>query len=199
MRNHIDAHYNTASVKYAEFNELVLPHKEALYNFALKMTRNVEDAEDLVQETFFKAYRFFHRFEQGTNMKAWLFMILKNSFINIYRKVSKQPGKVDYDDVQNFYENIKPADVKSSHSQEDSFGKILNDKISEAIATLDDDYRTVIILSDIEGYTYDEIAEFIDRPVGTVRSRLHRARKMMYVKLYEYALAKGLVEEENIN
>ncbi|MBU1097809.1 MAG: RNA polymerase subunit sigma [Ignavibacteriae bacterium HGW-Ignavibacteriae-2] len=179
--------------KNSEFEVLVIPNQTALKNYALKLTRNEEDAEDLVQETLFKAFRFFDKFEKGSNIKAWLFMILKNTFINIYRKTSKEPSKVDYDDVDNFYENIKPGEIKFEHSSDDAYGKLLDDDMSKAIAFLPLDFRTIIILSDIEGYSYEEIADFIDRPVGTVRSRLHRARKMLYSKLYNYAEQKGFV------
>ncbi len=179
--------------RYEEFESLVIPHKSALLHFAFKLTRDEEESRDLVQETFLKAFRFFEKFEKGTNIKAWLYMILKNTFINNYRKMSKQPSKVDYDDIQNFYENIKPEDVKGEHSADDAFSNLFDDEVSSAIMSLQEDYRTVIILSDIEGFTYDEIAEFIDRPVGTVRSRLHRARKMLYVKLHNYAKDRGYV------
>ncbi|MBN1299934.1 MAG: sigma-70 family RNA polymerase sigma factor [Melioribacteraceae bacterium] len=178
---------------YRDFEELVIPHKEALHNFAFKMTKNQLDAEDLVQDTLLKAFRFFEKFEKGTNIKAWLFMIMKNTFINLYRKVSKQPAQVDYEDIQNFYDDVAPEDVKYEHTTDDAFSRMMPDEISDAISNLQEDYRTVIILSDIEGYTYEEIAEFIDRPVGTVRSRLHRARKMLYAKLHDYAADKGFV------
>ncbi len=178
-----------------DFEKEVLPHFDALYHFALRMTGDPDEADDLVQETMLKAFRFFDKFEKGTNCKAWLFRILKNTFINEYRRVSKEPNKVDYEDVQNFYENIKATEVKSQHYEEDAFSKLLDDDISSAISELPEDFRTVIILSDIEGFTYEEIADFIDCPIGTVRSRLHRARKMLYTKLYDYAKDKGFVEE----
>ena len=181
---------------YTEFNSLVLPFQDALYNFALKMTKDEDDAKDLLQETLLKAYRFFDKFEKGTNIKAWLFMILKNTFINMYRKSSRTPLQVDYEDVQNFYENIKANEVSMTHSEEDAFSKTMDDEVTNAISSLQEDYRTVIILSDIEGYSYEEIAEFIDTPVGTVRSRLHRARKMLYSKLYDYAKVRGYVNDE---
>jgi RNA polymerase sigma-70 factor (ECF subfamily) len=126
-----------------------------------------------------------------------MFRILKNSYINDYRKIKKEPNKVDYEDVQNFYENIKSTDVKAQHVEEDSFSKLLDDDLTAAITNLPEDFRTVIILSDIEGFTYDEIADFIDCPVGTVRSRLHRARKMLYTKLYNYADEKGYIRSED--
>ena len=185
--------YQNERQKYAEFESEALPHMDALYNFALKMTGEPDDAHDLVQETFLKAFRFFDKFERGTNCKAWLFRILKNSFINDYRKQSKEPDKVDYDDVQNFYETIKLSEIKSQHVESDAFSNLLDDDISKAISNLPEDFRTVIILSDIEGFNYEEIAEFIDCPIGTVRSRLHRARKMLYAKLYDYAKGKGFV------
>jgi RNA polymerase sigma-70 factor (ECF subfamily) len=178
---------------YTEFEKETLPHMSALYNYALKITGDADDADDLVQETYLKAFRFFNKYEKGTNSKAWLFRILKNSFINEYRRVKKQPDKVDYEDVQNFYENIKSDEVDSTHYEYDAFSNLLDDDISQALNELPEDFRTVIILSDIEGFTYDEIADFTDIPVGTVRSRLHRARKMLYSLLYDYAKNRGFV------
>ncbi len=183
--------------RYAEFEKEAVPHLDAVYNFALRMTGDEDDADDLVQETYLKAFRFFDKFEKGTNCKAWLFRILKNSFINDYRKTTKEPKKVDYDDVQNFYENIKADEVETQHYEEDAFSNLLDDEISKAISELPEDFRTVVILSDIEGFTYEEIADFVDIPVGTVRSRLHRARKMLYVQLFDYAKVKGFVKKKN--
>lgn len=182
--------------RYADFEKEAIPHMDALYNFALRMTGDEDDADDLVQETFLKAFRFFDKFEKGTNCKAWLFRILKNSYINDYRKTTKEPDKVDYEDVQNFYENIKSDEVDTRHYEMDAFNNLLDDEISTAITSLPEDFRTVIILSDIEGFTYEEIADFVDIPVGTVRSRLHRARKMLYAQLYDYAKGKGFVEKK---
>ncbi|GJQ63335.1 MAG: RNA polymerase sigma factor RpoE [Melioribacteraceae bacterium] len=182
---------------YKDFEEEALPHMDALYNFALKMTGDSDTADDLIQDTYMKAFKFFDKFEKGTNCKAWLFRILKNSYINDYRKQSKEPDKVDYDDIENFYENIKANEIKSSHLVHDDFSKLMDDDISEAITTLPEDFRTVIILSDIEGFTYEEIAEFVDCPIGTVRSRLHRARKMLFTKLYTYAEDRGYVKSDN--
>ena len=184
---------NELKQRYADFEKEAVPHMDALYNFALRMTGDADDADDLVQETFLKAFRFFDKFEKGTNCKAWLFRILKNSYINDYRKVAKEPNKVDYDDIQNFYENIKSDEINSSHYEMDAFNNLLDDEISGAITSLPEDFRTVIILSDIEGFTYEEIADFVDIPVGTVRSRLHRARKMLYAQLYDYANNRGYV------
>lgn len=180
---------------YVEFDALVVPQIDALKSFALKMTNDLDDADDLLQDTLMKAFRFFDKFEKGTNIKAWLFQIMKNSFINSYRKTAKEPNKVDYEDVQNFYENVKEEDVKTQHYQNDAFNDVLDDQITNALSKLPDDFRTIVFLSDVEGYTYEEIADFIDCPIGTVRSRLHRARKMLYSLLYDYAKDKGLVSK----
>ncbi len=182
---------------YAEFEKEAIPHMDALYNFALRMTGDGDEADDLVQETYLKAFRFFDKFEKGTNCKAWLFRIMKNTFINSYRKSSKEPDKVDYEDVENFYENIKPSSTDSAHLEKEMYDNLLDDELSNAIASLPEDFRTVIILCDIEGFSYDEIADFVDVPVGTVRSRLHRARKMLFAKLYDYAADKGYVDKAN--
>ena len=180
--------------KYEDFENEAVPHLPALRSFALKMTNDLEEAEDLVQDTMLKAFRFFDKFERGTNCKAWLFQIMKNSFINNYRKNTKEPNKVDYEDIQNFYETIKADEVKSQHYEGDAFSNVLDDDIVNALSQLPDDFRTIVFLSDIEGYTYEEIADFMDSPIGTVRSRLHRARKMLYALLYTYAYDKGLVK-----
>ena len=176
-----------------EFEREAIPHMDALYNFALKMTGDSDDASDLIQETYLKAFRFWDKFEKGTNCKAWLFRIMKNTFINTYRKTAKEPDKVDYEEIENFYENIKPSSTDSAHLEKDIYDNLLDDELSSAISSLPEDFRTVIILCDIEGYTYDEIADFVDVPVGTVRSRLHRARKMLFTKLHKYASDKGYV------
>lgn len=178
---------------YEEFEKEALPHMDSIYNYALRMTGDEDDADDLVQDTYLKAFRFFDKFEKGTNCKAWLFRILKNSYINDYRKLKKEPNKVDYEDVQNFYENIKSNEVDTVHYEQDVFSNLLDDDVSKAISDLPEDFRNVIILSDIEGFTYEEIADFVDIPLGTVRSRLHRARKMMYTQLFDYAKNKGLI------
>ncbi|PKL82786.1 MAG: RNA polymerase subunit sigma [Ignavibacteriae bacterium HGW-Ignavibacteriae-3] len=185
--------------KYKDFDNEIIPHIDALKSFALKMTQDSDESDDLVQDTLLKAFRFFDKFEKGTNAKAWLFQIMKNSFINNYRKSAREPNKVDYDDVQNFYENIKAEDVKTQHYENDAFRNALNDELAEALSVLPDDFRTIVFLSDIEGYTYEEIADFIDCPVGTVRSRLHRARKMLYSLLYRYASENGFVSASGQN
>ncbi|MFH2029067.1 MAG: sigma-70 family RNA polymerase sigma factor, partial [Bacteroidota bacterium] len=139
-------HGNLDPTPFTEFEAEALPHMDAMYNFAYRLTGNSDDANDLVQETYLKAFRFFDKFERGTNIKAWLYRITKNSFINDYRKNKKEPDKVDYEDIQNFYENIKSSEVVFEHVEEDPFGKLMDDDVASAMANLPDDFRTVIIL-----------------------------------------------------
>lgn len=179
--------------KYSDFEAEITPNFNCLKNYALHLTRDTDDADDLFQETMLKAFRFFHNFEKGSNAKAWLYRIMKNSFINVYRKKGKGPRKIVYDDVQNFYENVTIEDIKIQHYSHDVFNGELNDQIINALETLPDDYRTIIILCDIEGYTYEEISDFLNCPLGTVRSRLHRSRKTLYATLYNYANENGYV------
>lgn len=164
---------------------------QALYNFAVRLCRDSEDAADLVQETFLKAFRFFDKFERGTNCKAWLFRILKNSYINRYRKTSKEPDVVGYDVVEDFYETIRDPNIAVSAPEDEVFSNAMDDEVARAIEELPEEFRTVVILCDIEEFTYEEIAEFVDCPIGTVRSRLHRARKMLASRLYDYARERG--------
>jgi RNA polymerase sigma-70 factor (ECF subfamily) len=184
------------SDKQVAFEREALPHSDLLYNYALRMTNNPADADDLVQETYLKAYRFWDKYEQGTNIRAWLFRIMKNSYINRYRKETKEPDTVDYEDVQNFYSLIKDETADSNDLQQKLFGNLLDDDVAKAIAELPDDFRTVVILCDIEGLTYEEIAEFVDCPLGTVRSRLHRGRRLLRGRLVEYARNRGYVVED---
>ncbi len=175
----------------ADFEIEAMPHMSLLKNYAMKMTGNELEADDLLQETYLRAFRFFNKFEKGTNCKAWLFRIMKNLFINNYRKNQKSPGKVDYDEIENFYEIIKSDRIDSSDMQEKIYANLLDDEVTFALNTLQDDFKTVIILCDIEGLSYEEIAEFVQCPVGTVRSRLHRGRKLLQQKLKKYAERKG--------
>lgn len=182
--------------KQEDFQNEALPHSDILYNYALRTTGNQDDARDLLQETFLKAYRFWDKYEKGTNIRAWLFRIMKNSYINRYRKESKEPDKVDYGDVENFYNSIRAEYKDTNDLQEKLFGNLLGDEVAKALASIPEDFRTVVILCDIEGLTYEEIAEFIDRPIGTVRSRLHRGRKLLQAQLFEYAKKQGIVPND---
>lgn len=177
--------------RHLDFEREALPHMDALYNFALRMTSDPDEADDLLQETFLKAYRFFDKFEQGTNCKAWLFRIMKNSFINIYRRSSKEPAKVDYNDVEEFYHSIRAESTDPNDLEQKIFSNILDDDVSTALESLPEEFRTVVILCDIEGFTYEEIADFVECPIGTVRSRLHRGRKMLRASLLDYAKQRG--------
>lgn len=175
------------------FEREFVPHMTALYNFAFKLTLSEENAKDLLQETSLKAYRFINSFEPGTNAKAWLFRIMKNSFINDYRKKSKAPGMVDYQEVESFYnsENANKQREITSDLRVESIKDMLGDEITNALNSIDVDFRTVIILCDLEGFKYDEMAKILDIPIGTVRSRLHRARNLLKDKLAEYASEMG--------
>ncbi|MGD0337379.1 MAG: sigma-70 family RNA polymerase sigma factor [Bacteroidota bacterium] len=179
-----------------EFQREAVPHMDALYNYALRMTGDPNDADDLLQDTYLKAYRFWDKYEKGTNIRAWLFRIMKNSYINLYRKATKEPDTVDYEEVQNFYQTIRDRSTDPNDLQEKFFGNLLEDDVARALESLPDDFRTVIILCDIEGFTYEEIAEFVECPVGTVRSRIHRGRRLLRDKLYEYAREKGYIHPD---
>jgi RNA polymerase sigma-70 factor (ECF subfamily) len=181
------------SKTYREFETEAVPHMDILHNYALRLTGNPNDADDLVQETFMKAFRFWDKYEKGTNIRAWLFRIMKNSYINRYRKETKEPNTVDYEEIANFYNTIKHQYTDQNDLQEKIFGGLLEDNVAHAMESLPEDFRTVVILSDIEGLSYEEIAEFVDCPIGTVRSRLHRGRKMLQVTLFDYAKKHGYV------
>ncbi|MCU0429587.1 MAG: sigma-70 family RNA polymerase sigma factor [Cytophagaceae bacterium] len=171
-----------------------MPLIKPLYNFAFRLTFDEDDAHDLVQETYLKAYRFIDSYEKGTNAKAWLFRILKNSFINDYRKSSKQPGMVDYQEVESYYNSDEVDEPITSDLRVDAFKDMLGDEVANALNALDVDFRTIIILCDLEGFTYEEMAKILDIPIGTVRSRLHRARQLLKDKLREYAKTMGFKE-----
>jgi RNA polymerase sigma-70 factor (ECF subfamily) len=176
-----------------EFIKEALPHEDALYNYALKISGNADDAQDLVQETYFKAYRHFDKFKTGTNSKAWMFMILKNSFINEYRKSKREPYKLDYEQIQNFYENVKSDRAKENNLDKEFYNDLLDDELTAAIDQLPTKMREVFLLCDLDGNSYEETAELVGCPVGTVRSRLHRARHMLQETLTDYAKEKGFL------
>jgi RNA polymerase sigma-70 factor (ECF subfamily) len=190
-----DMKFSAKSGKHVAFEREALPHMDILYNYALRMTNSAQDADDLVQETYLKAYRFWGSYEEGTNIKAWLFRIMKNSYINRYRKETKEPDTVDYDEVQNFFTSVRDESVDANDLQQSLYSNLLDDDVAAAIAELPDDFRTVVILCDIEGLTYEEIAEFVDCPLGTVRSRLHRGRRLLRARLAGYARKRGYVSE----
>ena len=173
------------------FNKELMPQINALYNFAYHLTYNEEDANDLVQETYMKAYRFIDKYIAGTNAKAWLFKILKNAFINQYRKKIKKPTTLDFDDVILKHEAEDGRYTGSDNFHEQILEQMMGDEITIAINALPVDFKTIILLSDIEEFSYEEIAKIIDIPIGTVRSRLHRARNLLKEKLKKYAESLG--------
>lgn len=175
-----------------EFSESAVEHIDALYRFALSLTSDEVAAKDLVQETYLKAYRFKDSFRQGTNIKAWLFQILKNTFINSYRRKQRSPITTSYEDVSEFYELVKRDDVDLDSLSKQLFRDAFDDEITRAMQELSDEFRIVLALSDIEDYSYEDIAEILEIPIGTVRSRLHRARAKMRGHLYEYAKQRGI-------
>lgn len=179
------------SEKKKVFETEFLPHIESMYNFAYRLTYDEDDSKDLVQETYLKAYRFIESFQKGTNAKAWLFRILKNSFINDFRKKSKEPSKVDYQEVESFYNSEEVDQRITTDLRVETVRDMIGDEISNALNSLEVDFRTVIILCDLEGFKYDEMAKILDIPIGTVRSRLHRARNLLKEKLSEYGKKMG--------
>jgi RNA polymerase sigma-70 factor (ECF subfamily) len=183
------------SEKYKIFDKEFMPHIDSMYNFAFRLTNDEDDANDLLQDTYMKAFRFINSFQEGTNAKAWLFRILKNSFINDYRKKSKEPSKVDYQEVEAVYNSTEDAEYESTTDLRiEAVQDMIGDEVAMALNGLPVDFRTVIILCDIEGFTYEEMAKILDIPIGTVRSRLHRARNLLKEKLRSYAKSMGYKE-----
>ena len=173
-----------------EFERQMLPHLDALYRTALGMTRNAGDAEDLVQETFVRAFQFFDQFQGGTNARAWLFRILTNLFINTYRKKTREPERVSYDELEDFYLYNRLAHNESTGRggtpEQEIVQKVQVEAIRDAIEKLPDEYRETVILADLNDFAYQEIAEMLNIPIGTVRSRLSRGRRLVQKALWAY-------------
>ncbi len=183
----------------ATFTDEAMPLMSSLYSAALRMTRNPADAEDLVQETYLKAFRAYERFEAGTNLKAWMYRILTNSYINDYRKKQRRPDESDIEDVEDLYlyrriGGLAGATLGRSAEDElmDLFGEA---EVKEALEELAEHYRLPVLLADVEGFAYKEIAEILDVPIGTVMSRLHRGRKQLQKLLYGFAKAHRLLPD----
>lgn len=176
--------------KKERFEKMALPHMSALYTTALYLTGKKEDAEDLVQETVLKAYRFFDTFSQGSNFRAWIMTILKNNFVNRYRQVKRQ-NVISEGDVEEFvlYQAVKESE--GDNPETELLQKFENEEIQRAIAELPLDYREAILLCDVQELSYDEISRVLNCPVGTVRSRIHRGRQILQKKLYELGREKG--------
>lgn len=180
------------------FDQELFPHITALKTFAYHLSYNEEDANDLVQETYMKAHRFIDKYVQGTNAKAWLFKIMKNAYINEYRKKSKRPKKVDFEDIVSYQDRDDSSSTKYHDLRQEIFQNMMGDEVTIAINSLPIDFRTVILLCDVEGFTYEEISKIIDVPIGTVRSRLFRARNMLKDKLKAYAEKLGYEDKRGV-
>jgi RNA polymerase sigma-70 factor (ECF subfamily) len=179
-----------------EFEQVALVHLHALYTVALSMTREEKEAEDLVQETCLKAYRFFHQFERGTNCKAWLFKILQNTYINRYRQRSKEPSMIDFQEVEPFCADEEHSEWNRRIYEDESVLKFLvSDDVYRALDALPAEFRLVVIMADMEDLSYKEIAVILDCPIGTVMSRLHRGRRLLQRALLTYAQKLGYLKQ----
>ena len=182
------------------FAEQAMTHRAGLYSAALRMTRNPADAEDLVQETYLKAYRSFASYEEGTNLRAWLYRILTNTYINTYRAKQRRPTEADLDEVEDLYLYRRIGALEAatvSRSAEDQLMDMFtDDEVKDAMEALPETFRMAVYLADVEEFSYKEIAEILDVPIGTVMSRLHRGRKAMQKALFDYAVARGLTEPD---
>jgi RNA polymerase sigma-70 factor (ECF subfamily) len=180
-----------------DFADQAMEFMAPLYSAALRMTRNPSDAEDLVQETYLKAYRGFGGFTQGTNLKAWLYRILTNTYINSYRSKKRRPDETQLDEVEDLYLYRRLGGLEAaaaSRSAEDELMDFFtDDEVKQAIEALPEQFRMAVLLADVEGFSYKEIAEILDIPIGTVMSRLHRGRKFLQKRLFDFASQRGLV------
>ena len=182
-----------------DFTNDAMQHAPQLFSTAMRMTRNRSDAEDLVQETFIKAWRSFATYQQGTNLRAWLFRIMTNTYINKYNAQQRKPTETELDDVEELflYKRLGSVDQSQlSQSAEDQMLSLFtDDEVKKALEELPEQFRITVLMSDVEGFSYKEIAEILEIPLGKVMSRLHRGRKAMQKMLYEYAKERGLINE----
>jgi RNA polymerase sigma-70 factor, ECF subfamily len=180
----------------ANFEADAMQYAPQLYSAALRMTRNPADAEDVVQETFLKAYRAYDSFQEGTNLKAWLYRILTNTYINKYRKAQRRPNEVELGELQDLYlyKRLGEASGASESAETEALDMFVDDDIIAALESLPENFRMPVLYADVEGFSYKEIAEILDVPIGTVMSRLHRGRKALQRKLWNLATERGLVE-----
>jgi RNA polymerase sigma-70 factor (ECF subfamily) len=181
----------------ATFADQAMEFMPALYTAALRMTRNAAEAEDLVQETYLKAYRAFGSFEQGTNLKAWLYKILTNTFINAYRSRRRRPEQTEIEDVEDLYLYRRLGGLEGAtagrSAEEEVLDRFTDADVKEALESLPETFRMAVLLADVEGFSYREIADILDIPIGTVMSRLHRGRRALQKALLEFGMEHGLV------
>jgi RNA polymerase sigma-70 factor (ECF subfamily) len=184
----------------AKFADQAMEYMPSLYSAAMRMTRKPVDAEDLVQETYLRAYRGFGGFQEGTNLKAWLYRILTNTFINRYRSQQRRPDETELDDVEDFYLYRRLGGLegaKATRSAEDELlDHFTETQVKDAVESLPEQFRIAVLLADVEGFAYKEIADILDIPIGTVMSRLHRGRKGLQKRLYDFAVQRRLVDRE---
>src|SRR5215203_6491902 len=178
------------------FAEQAMPLMSSLYSAALRMTRNASDAEDLVQETYLRAYRGFGGFQEGTNLKAWLYRILTNTYINTYRAKKRRPDETELDEVEDLYLYRRIGGLEAAmagrSAEDELLDRFTDTEVKEAIESLPENFRLAVLLADVEGFSYKEIADILEIPIGTVMSRLHRGRKALQKRLYEYAVDRNL-------
>ncbi len=179
-----------------KFEKVSLQYMDLLYSSALRLTKNSAEAEDLVQDTYMRAYRFFDKFQEGTNFKAWIFRIMTNTFINKYRKKARSPQQVELEKVSFFIEDEQVEQFPKTVDvyERKTYPELFDDEINGALNRLSENFKEIIVLADVEGLTYKEIAQKADIPLGTVMSRLFRARRMLQKNLYSVGRARGFIQ-----